>query len=454
MRFLLAFFFFLMYAGNDLGLDLGLAPGLSVKNLLLYLILAGIAVNAAVAQNRKIELTAVMLMFGLLILYAFATWATLSFVLQDPEYEVMAGFVSLKSSLVDQLLTFLIFFYGLLHLKDAMWLLRWIVWIAMLGNLITIIDTMNVPDLGVLPNPRKAGRFEGFIGQPNGYGQFLALFLPACVALVLQERRKIMRALAVIGVFSTLLALVLTASRGAYVGVLAGAMLGAFYLRREISTQAAFRTGIVAGVICGLALAVTFAAGYSDLYLDRFSGMEGTAHVVTSGRSSLWSNALSSMMENPVSFVSGYGFYSYDSSRSFRLSTHNMYLSYLYNLGVIGLFLFIMIFARIMAAARAAMATAGAELRTHFVAFIFGIFSFLIAIFFSDYHESGYLLWAYVGVMMRAAMNLASSDATETAAADQRRPPARREPAGATGPDAPGWTRRDLGPSMGSPRRY
>jgi O-antigen ligase len=441
MRYLLAFFFFLMYTGDSLGINMSLGPGLSTKNLLLYVILAGIAVNAAVARNRKIELTSVFVMFGLLILYAFITWVTLSFVLQDPGYEVKAGFVSLKSSLVDEFLTLVIFFYGLLYLKDAMWLLRAIIWIAMLGNLVTIIDTMNIPDLGVLPVPRKGGRFEGFIGQPNAYGQFLALFLPACITLFLHERGA-RRMLAGTGVFASLLALMLTASRGSYVALIGGAILGAFYLRQHISTQTVIRAGVAASVIGGVALAVTFATGYSDLFIDRFSSIEGNPHIATSGRTSIWSNALSSMMENPLSFVTGYGFYSYDSSRSFRLSTHNMYLSFLYNLGVIGLFLFVVMFTRIVAEARAAIARASDELRAHLIALVCGVFAFLVSLVFNDYHGLGYLLWAYVGIVMRAAMNTGYSDAAEPAPAEAHQPSAPREQAGERG--TPGWAHGDI----------
>lgn len=440
MRYLLAFFFFLMYIGDDLGANVGFAPGLSTKNLLLYLIVTGIAVNAAVARNRRVELTGVHVLFGLIMLYALITWVTLSFVVQNPEYQVKEALISYKSNLVDQYLTFLIFFYGLLHLKDSMWLLRAMLWIAMIGNIVTIIDTMNIPDLGVLPAPEKRGRFEGFIGQPNAYGQFLVLYLPACIALYLQERGT-RRALAGIGVFATLLALVLTASRGAYVGLICGAMLAAFYLRQHIPTQAVVRAGVVAGVLCAVAVAVTFITGYADLYTDRFTAMDGSAHVITSGRTSLWAEALSVMMQNPWSFISGYGYFSYESHRGFRLAIHNQYLSYLYSLGLVGTCFFIAMFARIAKAARTALTQAPENLVAHYVAFAVGLFSFLIAIVFSEYHETGYMLWAYVGVMMRTAMVIGRVDAADPALAEAHAPPAR--PGQAPAPGTQGWAHRD-----------
>lgn len=405
MRYLLTTFFFLIYAGDNLGLAVSVAPGMSIKNLLLYLVFTGIAINAAVTRNRKVEMLGLFVMFGSLILYAVLTWVTLTFVLHDPEYQAKQAFITLKSGFVDQLMTFLIFFYGLLHVKDAMWLMRSILWVVMLGNVITVVDTMNLPNLGILPPPVKGGRFEGFLGQPNEYGQFLTLFLPACIVLC-RESRGMARLLAGIGVFASGLALVLTGSRGAFVGLVAGAVIACFYLRRYIPAQTVVRAATAAAVICAAIVVTTLVTGYADLYLDRFSGLEGTAHVATSGRSSIWSQAIKSMLENPLSFLSGYGFFSYESSRSFRLSTHNTYLWYLYNLGVIGLFLFLGIFSRILSTARSAIADASERRQLHLMGMIFGVIGFLVATFFSDYHELGYLLWAYVGVVMRVAMEL------------------------------------------------
>lgn len=439
MRYLLAFFFFLMYMGDDFGINVSLGPGLSTKNVLLYLIFVGIAINAAVARNRRIELTGVLVMFGLLILYALFTWIARSFVLVDWHYEIRAGFVSLKSSLVDEYLTLLIFFYGLLQLKSSEWLLETMLWIVMLGNVITVIDTMNIPDLGILPIPEKGGRFAGFIGQPNAYGQFLVLFLPGCIALFLRQR-GMLRFLAGLGVFATVIALILTASRGSYAGCIGGAIIAAFYLRRYVSSQAVLRTAGTAAVVFAIVTAVTFSMGYADLYLDRFTNIDGNPHVVTSGRTSIWSEALASMMEHPISFLTGYGFYGYDSARIFRLSPHNMYLSFLYNLGAIGLILFIGVFTRVMSVARTAASRASDELRTHFVAFAFGIMSFLVAIFFSDYHETGYLLWAYVGVAMRAAMILGHDEAAQST----KTKPVSAYPEAAGEQDAPGFARHGI----------
>jgi hypothetical protein len=413
MRYLLAFFFFFMYMGDNLGLNISLGPGMSSKNLLLYLILVGIAVNSAVARNRSFELPSVVVPFALVILYAVMTWITVVFILEYPNYGIRESFIALKSSLVDQYVTFLVFFFGLLSLKDSMWLLRAIIWIAILGNVITIVDTLNIPNLGLLDVPRTAGRFEGFVGQPNSYGQLLALFLPACVALYVSES-GMARFLAALGTLATVMALILTGSRGSYVGVLAGAVFASFFLRRVIPLRVLLRAGATATVICIFVLAVTFIAGYADIYMERLMKLEGGSHEASSGRTTIWANAIRPMINNPWSFLTGYGFYSYETGAFYR-ATHNAYILYLYNLGAIGLSLFLVIFGRVLLIARATLSNVTAEYKPHLLAVVFGLFAFLVAIIFSDYNVTGYLLWAYLGVCMRIAVLVKSSVASEVA---------------------------------------
>lgn len=413
MRYLLAFFFFLMYAGDDFGLNISLAPGLSTKNFLLYAILVGIALNAAVARNRKLELPSVLIPFGLLVLYAFITWVAAAFILEYPDYQMRASFIKLKSSLVDQYLTFLVFFYGVIYNKDACWLLRAIVWTVIVGNAVTLIDSFNVPNLGLVDARLGDGRFAGFMGSSNGYGQFLVLFLPVSVALYLTESGKV-RLSAAIGVFVTALALILTGSRGAYVGLLAGSILAVFFLRRIISMQLLVRAGVIAVLGFAFLLCITLITGYSDIYMERFTQFGGSRHLATSGRSTIWTIAVNAMIANPLSFLTGYGFNSYDSSRSFYAATHNMYLNHLYNLGSIGLLLFISVFGRILTTARSVIVNSAADIRPYFVALVFGLFGFLVTIFFGDIHGSGYLLWAFLGVGMRMAMEARSDAESES----------------------------------------
>ena len=404
MRYLLALFFLMMYAGDKLGLNFSLGPGLSSKNMLIYLTFCGIAVNAAIARNRSIDLPEVLTAFAMLILYSLLTWLFAAFVFQVPDYDALPILIVLKSSLVDQFLTFLVFFFGLIHAKDARSLLRVIVWITVLGNIVTLIDTFDVPNLGILENSgRVAGRFDGFIGQPNLYGQLIVLFMGATIALWATEA-KTGRRLAAIGAIAALIALVMTGSRGSYTGMLVGSLFAAFFLRKFIPATAVVRAGVAVVLMLALVVLLTIATGYSDVYLTSFGKFEGGAHMATSGRSNIWMNSIRAMLESPWSFITGFGFDAYESTRTFYRASHNTYLTYFYNLGAIGLVLYVFIFMRILVVARSAMENAPADYRPHLMGLVFGLSAFLIAIFFSEYRTAGYLLWAYLGIGMRIAV--------------------------------------------------
>lgn len=447
MHYVLALFFFVLYTGDNLGLNISLAPGVSLKNLILYIILAGIAINAAVARNRKIEIPGIFVPFGLLIVYALVTWFVLSFILMNPDYGVRESFIRLKSSEVDQLLMLLVFFYGTIHEKDTYWLLRAVLWIVMFGNVITLVDALDIPNLGIVEAKVRNDRFLGFLGSANGYGQFLVLFLPACVALYLKTGGKA-RLLAGVGLFSTAISLVLTGSRGAYVGLLAGSFLAAIFLRKTIPTKTMFQAGIASVFLSVVVVSAALVTDYGNVLSDSMGKFEGGTHIATSGRSTIWGNALAAMVENPVSFLIGFGFNAYESAGRFYAATHNTYLNYLYNLGSIGLVLFLVPFAGILTTARWALESAYEEWKSQFLAMTFGLFAFLVSIFFGEYQQSAYMLWAYLGIIMRMAMQV--RDRAEPATGEYRARLAStslqdgRPGFAETGLDTPTWAKREL----------
>lgn len=410
IQYLLGFFFFLMYAGDELGMTVSLGTGLSLKNLLLYSIFTGIAISAAVTRTRSLELLSVIVPFVLIIIYALVTWVAAAFIFDVPHYEVRASFIRLKSSLGDDFLTFLVFFYGVMRARDAHWLMRTILWIAIAGNIVTLIDAFDVPNLNIVEARPRDERFLGFIGSANDYGTFLALFLPPTVALYMGES-GVSRKIAAIGLFATAFCLLLTLSRGAYVAVIAGSVISSIYLRHHIRTQKFWRYGLLALSLFMAMVLLAFALGYADLFLQRIGRFEGSAHLATSGRSTIWANALEAMLEKPITFLVGNGYNAYESSIRFYAATHNHYLNYLYNLGAIGLALFLLVFIRIISTARSAVSGAAPEVQPYLLSVVFGVFALMVSQFFSEYHSSGLLIMAYLGVTMRLAVEAHTEEA-------------------------------------------
>ena len=403
LRYLLLFFFFLMLAGHELGLNVALGPGLSTKNLLLYMIVVGIAVTAAVTRNRELELLSVFVPFAVLIAYAILTWVVIIVFFDKPEYSPRATLISLKSTLVDGFLTLAVFFYGVLNRKDARWLLKAIIVLVVISNVVTLVDSLNMPNLGIIDSRLRDGRFLGFMGAANDYGMLLVLFLPMSIALY-QTSSGPAKWWSAIGAAVTGLCFLLTASRGAYLGAILGFMVSAIYLKRYISVNFVVRGVALSLIALAALILIMLLAGYSELLLDRLALFEGSAHTASSGRTTAWLNALGTMAETPLTFVTGFGFEAYESSREFNIAMHNHYLHKLFNLGLIGVALFLAVFGSILNIAKSSTPLAGPDSRPFLIAMVIGLLSLLVTQIFGQYYRSSYLIWACLGVGLRLAL--------------------------------------------------
>lgn len=404
MRYILLFLFIIMLASRTLGLDLSLAPGLSVKNAILYMTGVLLFIESAVARNRQIELLPILIPFGLLVLYATLTWLAIILVLNYPHYDPFEALIALKGKLVDHFLILLIFFYGVVTFKDAFWLLKALIWVIIAGNVLTVVDALNIPDLGIITH-RKDGRVEGLLGAANEFGAFLTFFLPATVALYWAEL-GMRRRLAMFGVLATILALILSVSRGAFVGTLVGGAAATFYLRHYISSRIIARSASAILIFLIIAVAALTATNFEDLINTRLSaGLDtGDQDTISSGRTSIWLGALREMLRFPWTFLTGFGWDAYYQSGEYRLATHSTYIDYLYNIGSIGLILFIITVHNSVAIARRAIAGATIEVRPHLLGFVFGMAGLVIAMVFNNLELPALYAWAFAGVALRLAI--------------------------------------------------
>lgn len=415
MRYVLLLLIIILLGSHTLDLDLSLAPGLSVKNAFLYISGVLVIMESAIARNRQIELLSVLVPFSLLVLYAILTWLTSSLVLDYPSYKPLEALIALKGKLVDHLLILLIFFYGVVTLKDALWLLKALVWVVIAGNAVTVVDALNIPDLGIITQ-RTDGRVEGSLGGANEFGAFLTFFLPTTIALYWTEL-GIRRRLAMLGVLATFLSLLLSVSRGAFVGTLLGSIAAIFYLRYYISARIIARSALAILIFFIVAVVALIATDFQDLLNARLGQSLGTetggqdAKTISSGRTSIWLSALGEMIQFPWTFITGFGWEGYYRSGEYRLATHSTYVDYLYNLGSIGLILFILTVRNSLAIAREAISSASVEVRPHLLGFVFGMAGLVIAMIFNNLAAPALFAWAFAGIALRIAV---ASMAVET----------------------------------------
>ena len=392
-----------MLTAEMLGLNRGLAPGLSTKNAVLYLIFVSVAIEAALLRNRSLELLSVIVPFLLFVAYALLSWSLVVLFEMYPGYNAFRSFIVFKGAVADHILVFLVFFYGVTSQREIMWLFKAMIWTTLAVSLVGLLEEFRIISLGLV-DIRNDGRAGGPIGEPNQYAAFLAMFMPAALGLAMIESGRL-RKLAYLGFAVAFIAFLTTISRGGIAGILGSALLGSVLLHRYIPLQTMLRA---AGTLVGLlvvSIAVMYVAGYGDLLYERVIAKStgGDAFQASSGRTFLWGRIFDRMFDQPLTLITGFGLNSYGLASGLHLAPHNSYLKIFFELGAIGLLFMLATFVNAIAAAKRRLASAQPDQYVMIVAGIFGILGLLIAIFFVDIASPWLFFWAYLGVVMRIA---------------------------------------------------
>jgi len=178
-----------------------------------------------------------------------------------------------------------------------------------------------------------------FRPQPNAMGTFLEGGVPLGIALLLLERRTWKRAAAVVAVVSLSYALLLSAPRGAWGGlVCVGLLSGVWLARRRLPA----RTWVV--VVAGIGLLLLVGAVFVvAVGPDRVPGIRGVLPSAA-GRSALYTNDLNLLKDYPFTGIGLGDTFGLVYSRYVLLIrvpylayAHNLFLAVWLNLGLLGM---------------------------------------------------------------------------------------------------------------------
>lgn len=413
MPTLLAIAALFLLATDALNVELSLLPGLSAKNLLIYLLATLVGLRMVVSRQSVMAAGQMQGVFLILILYAIITWLVASLVIQYRGYDMMTSAIRLKAGLVDHFIFFLVFLFGVRDADDAVKVIKGLLLGALFANILTILDAMGYVNIGF--RIREDGRTTGAIGESNQYAAFIVMLLPAAIAAAVASR-GFMRLFWLGAALVSGFALAMTASRGGFVGLAMAIAVGAYLFRHLISYSRAAAWGLGALVVLVAFIALS---PYGGLLAERMIGVSGAAGMdeVSSGRSQIWMNALRTMFEQPITFVTGFGWDAYN-AMPFNYSPHNHYLSLWFNLGLLGVFCGAYLLFSAINRARRASERARPPYRGQLIAFVIGGVGVAAAVFFVDLHKPWFYFWMYAGLVMRLAICM--SERTETAVAAER----------------------------------
>jgi O-antigen ligase len=415
---MLCAFVVLLVAMQALSIDASLAPGLSFKNLGLYVLASLLLLRFVVGGELKGGSRLMQVAFLLLCAYATVSWLLVAMALNLPGYEPLQAFVRLKSEFYDQAIFFLVFFYGVQSADDAIAVLDALLCSAVFAHILTVIDSFGlIHVISERTDIADAGRSQGAFGESNIHGAVVVLLLPAVLARML-EARSFAKVAWGLGAIACAASLFLVASRGAMLGIGLGSIWGAYLFRRIVSPATVARWTALVTIVTSIGILV-IGATYTDLLRERLLDRTFTGDLTSAsaGRTAVWSDAISRMLESPWTLLIGFGHDVYG-TMDFEYAPHNTYLGLWFNLGLPGLLAFIAIIAAGVLTARSGAESARpGEIRAQLIAYVIGFLALAVAVFFVELHTAWMFVWAYTGLAMRL-----SAEVQQRAGAGERRP--------------------------------
>lgn len=399
MRLLLIALIAFMTLSSVFAWDPGPMTGVKIKNAILYLLVLGLLIRIALEGRFKLELPKIQAAFVILILYAILSYGAVIFIVEYPRYDWVENGLDLKG-FVDQLLFFLVFFYGLRSTKDGIFILKCLLLAWTLSHVMALLDAQGIVHIGDIEQ-RSDGRVQGLVGESNQYGAFVALSVPATIAIAMATRgaeRILWTAAALISGVT----LVMTVSRGAFVAIAIASIWGLIVFRRHASLGKLVMwagSGLLVAIVL---LSVAAALGFGDLLYQRLISDSVTADMGynSSGRTEIWSTAIATMFQEPLTLITGYGWRAYWTF-PFRYSPHNYYVNQWFNLGLVGLACSILLFVWTIRFAKQAADVAEPVVRTLLIGFAVATMTFAVATFFVDLYIPWLYFWGYAGIAMR-----------------------------------------------------
>jgi len=399
-QFLLISLFAILLGDIMFELGLSLAPGLSLKNAMLYILFSALVLEFLVGDRDPLRETWPLHgAWALLVFYAFFTWLTIVLLGLHRGYDAVGSVIPLKSQLADLFLFLLVYLYGPNDTQSSIKVLRVLVALLVLINVVTIIDFLNIPDLGII-SERHDGRVTGPVQQVNQYGLILIFLIPVTAGLMFAST-GMSRLVFAVGSAMAVVLLGLTVSRGSWVGLIVGGALAMYFVRDHVRRDVIINGGLVALLILAIT-AVSLAVVNPEAFLSKFSFSSGAdLDSVSSGRVDVWRRVLTKMSYWPVSFITGYGWNAYRTLIGIYGDPHNTYVLYWFNLGLIGLGLYIYIVIWTIRYAVTSLKFISIGLKPLVIGFITGFTALHVGMFFSVLYTASLFIWAMAATVLR-----------------------------------------------------
>src|SRR5688572_25848002 len=160
MRLLLVALTFFLTLSSVFAWDPGPAPGVKIKNFILYLLVMGLVFSYAIGRKFRIQLPAMNVAFAVLIGYSILTYLAIVMFIDYPRYDALTSAFDLKNRGVDYMMFFLVFFYGVRSEKDAVFMVKCLLLSWIVSHAVAVLDATGYVHFGDIER-RGDGRVQG-----------------------------------------------------------------------------------------------------------------------------------------------------------------------------------------------------------------------------------------------------------------------------------------------------
>lgn len=409
---LVLFYIFLLvfWLENVFGFSLSVVIGLSLLNIVYYLLL----LNWGMVALSKRTLFTPNKVNKYLFLLACVVIASIPIKmgLREVDNSLLEELFHLKGWLNPILLFFIL--YNTLdeqrHCRLALQGLIVFIGVAAISTIAAQAGLLHLAGTKIMD-----GRAAGF-SEPNQLAACLVLFLPALVSGSLFADGK-KKALPSIFVFLTLISLLITGSRG---GILALIFSGVVYFwvfsrKKLIRFSSLILIIFLASPLLAVSAFVAIPEDVRQSITTRFDvSTSESVSEITSGRTILWKNAFQLFLQSPL-YGHGQATMIPLMKKNFPVwaNSHNDYLLYLVHHGIIGLTLFLMVLGSLFhqswqlgerAESRAIVVLA--------LSYFSGLAGFAFAMFGVNIMQPLFLFWAYSAIVLRTGSLSAPQSST------------------------------------------
>lgn len=413
MKTILIYFVLLAFLAEQfLGLSLTNIKGLSLMNLSLYLLL--IAWAFTIVSKRRIIETNNVNKYLILFVLVIVTSIPIKILLDEiPEINLFHEIVTLKNWMNP-----LLFFFALSIIIDdertckrSLWGLIALLVLTVSAVLLAMFDIVTIGTVEVSHGGRAG------VGDQNQYAAFLVLLMPLLLSFMLFQKNVLIKSGSAIFYFIGFIGLIGTGSRGGFIAFLFSMIGCAIILNRQQMINKIFIFFMIVLVFAmGVASYVVAPPSLKETIKQKADITQSKdLDEYTSGRIMIWKNGLKLFIQSPI-FGYGRGSFVPLMKKQFHIhaNSHNDYLLHLVNYGIIGFFLFIMIYVQIFRHVSYHLKmTTNHFSKMLYISYITGFIGYAVAMFGVNVIYPRYIFWIYTAIVYKYSGLESSNRITE-----------------------------------------